>query len=94
LAAGTDRYPQVGLDPRIPTAQVFDFPPIGIARQDSQTQQLLNPGAGYGNPTPVIITPAGCLRSAHVLQSIALAGNLSIHGVRCQIDRTGQRDRT
>lgn len=44
---------------------------------------------------------AGCdqerqvgLGSSNVLQPIALTGDLSIHGVGCQIDLTGPRNRT
>jgi hypothetical protein len=34
------------------------------------------------------------LGSSDVLQPVALTGDLSIHGVGCQIDLTGPRNRT
>jgi hypothetical protein len=39
-------------------------------------------------------TPQVGLGSSNVLQPIALTGDLSVHGVGCQIDLTGPRNRT
>src|ERR1035438_26349 len=47
---------------------------------------------GYG--VPVDRSRSAGLESANVSQSIALTGDLSIHGIGCQIDLAGPRNRT